>query len=321
MRITRSTLALASYAGLVFVFRFGLERSSLGAALGGSFRYAFASFALLLAPLWFFGFGLGDWMAERIRSRALRILLPGLLVIAPLVFGLRGGNPNWLVIFEMFALPVILAALLELSVREPKMVWQDGFVLAVVVAVYMLRVFEPAWPYPGLAVLPKLYVAEVALYLYSINRRLEGMGYSFLPWASAAGIGLREWLLFSPLGIGLGLALGFIQFRPRIPSAVAAATAVLIIFVLVAIPEELFFRSILQNLLESRLGRYGALTVAAVLFGLGHFNKGVAFNWRYVLLAAIAGVFYGRAWRARRQVLAAVIAHTAVDVVWSLWFR
>jgi membrane protease YdiL (CAAX protease family) len=314
-------LALASYAALVFVFRFGLERSSLGVALGGSFRHAFASFALLLVPLWFFGFGLGDWIAEKVRSRALRILLPGLIGVAPLVFNLRGGEPNWLLIFEMFALPVILSALLELSVHDPKLVWQDAFVLAVLVAGYMLKVFEPAWPHPGLAVLPKLYVADVALYLYVVNRRLEGMGYSFIPSGAAVGVGLREWLFFSPLGIGLGLVLGFIHFHARIPSPTAAGTAILVTFVLVAIPEELFFRTILQNLLESRLGRQGALVVAAVLFGLSHFNKGAAFNWRYVLLAAIAGIFYGRAWRARRQVLAAVIAHTAVDVVWSLWFR
>jgi membrane protease YdiL (CAAX protease family) len=61
--------------------------------------------------------------------------------------------------------------------------------------------------------------------------------------------------------------------------------------------------------------------VAALLFGLSHFNHGARFNWRYVLLAAIAGIFYGRAWRARRQIFASVVTHTAIDVVWSLWFR
>jgi len=54
---------------------------------------------------------------------------------------------------------------------------------------------------------------------------------------------------------------------------------------------------------------------------LSHFNKGASFNWRYVGLATIAGIFYGRAWRVRRQVLASSITHTAVDVVWSLWFK
>jgi membrane protease YdiL (CAAX protease family) len=83
----------------------------------------------------------------------------------------------------------------------------------------------------------------------------------------------------------------------------------------------MFFRGILQNLLETRSTSWIALVTASALFGLSHFNKGASFNWRYVLLAAIAGVFYGRAWRARRDLLASIIAHTAVDVVWSVWFR
>ena len=60
----------------------------------------------------------------------------------------------------------------------------------------------------------------------------------------------------------------------------------------------------------------------AVLFGLSHFNKrAVHFNWRYVLLAAIAGIFYGRAWRDRRRVGASALTHATVDTVWGLWLR
>src|SRR5882757_1339254 len=59
----------------------------------------------------------------------------------------------------------------------------------------------------------------------------------------------------------------------------------------------------MQNLLERRLGQRWALLTTAVLFGLSHFNKrAVHFNWRYVLLAALAGIFYGRAWRQERRV-------------------
>jgi membrane protease YdiL (CAAX protease family) len=63
------------------------------------------------------------------------------------------------------------------------------------------------------------------------------------------------------------------------------------------------------------------LLLASVIFGLSHFNKPLPFNWRYVILASIAGVFYGRAWGDRRRIFASAITHTAVDVVWSLWFR
>ena len=61
--------------------------------------------------------------------------------------------------------------------------------------------------------------------------------------------------------------------------------------------------------------------IAAAIFGLSHYNKPGPFNWRYVLLATIAGVFYGRAWRDRRRLLASAITHTLVDVLWILWFR
>ena len=78
----------------------------------------------------------------------------------------------------------------------------------------------------------------------------------------------------------------------------------------------------MQNLLERRLGRLPALAVTAVLFGLSHFNKRAAhFNWRYVLLAALAGVFYGRAWRQERRVAAAALTHTLADTIWSLALR
>jgi membrane protease YdiL (CAAX protease family) len=59
-----------------------------------------------------------------------------------------------------------------------------------------------------------------------------------------------------------------------------------------------------------------------VLFGLAHFNTRAAFfNWRYVILAAIAGYFYGRAWLDRRRILTSSVTHATVDTVWSLWLR
>jgi membrane protease YdiL (CAAX protease family) len=93
------------------------------------------------------------------------------------------------------------------------------------------------------------------------------------------------------------------------------------IFVFVAVPEELFFRAWVQNLLERRVGRWPALAIASVLFGLSHFNKrSTHFNWQYVVLATIAGIFYGRAWRENRRVAASAITHTWVDWLWSWWF-
>jgi uncharacterized protein len=289
--------------------------------LGPNLSYAFASFALLLAPLWFFGFGTGEWLHDILRWRVARIVVAAALGVPYLVFAIPTGTLDARFAIPMLGLPVLLAALLESSAMPQKLAWQDVATLAVIAAIYILRVLDGAWPHPGLGSLPKLYAADVALYLYVAVRKQEGMGYSFSPQGSAFFIGLREWACFTPFGLGLGFALNFIHFHRQVPSTAEALAEVFITFLLIAIPEEMFFRGILQNLLETRLGRTRALAVTAVLFGLSHFNKGATFNWRYVLLATIAGIFYGRAWRAKRQILASTFTHTAVDVIWSLWFR
>jgi len=168
---------------------------------------------------------------------------------------------------------------------------------------------------------PKLFLADVVLYCFFVVRRLEGTGYSLAPTRSALITGAREWAFYVPIALILGELTGFIHFHATVPAALNVVGGVLITSLLIAVPEELFFRSILQNLLETRIGKNGGLLLAAILFGLSHFNHGATFNWRYVSLASIAGIFYGRAWREHRQVLAAIVTHTGVDVVWSLWFR
>jgi hypothetical protein len=319
VRSSRTTWALASYAVIIFAFRFGLERSSIGEALGPRLALAFSSFALLLTPLWFFGFGAGEWLRERLSTSAARATAGTLLGIPYLVFAIPSKDFQWTMAVLMLGLPVVLAALLESSTSS-KMTWQDIAVLISLVAVFMLKVLAGAWPI-HLEALSKLYVADVALYLYVVVRNLPGMGYSFIPAPSDFLIGFREWLFFLPFGVGLGTALTFTHFHARVPAWISVVTGVVVTFILVAVPEEMFFRGILQNLLQTRFKPWIGLAIAAALFGLSHFNKGATFNWRYVLLATIAGVFYGRAWSARHRLLAALITHTLVDVVWSLWFR
>jgi uncharacterized protein len=143
-------------------------------------------------------------------------------------------------------------------------------------------------------------------------------------------IGLRELAFLTPPVLILGLALGFIHPHRsplfgnpagNLAGVGWAALRWIGIFFFTAVPEELFFRAWVQNLLERRVGRRAALGIASVIFGLSHFNKRSAhFNWRYVLLATIAGIFYGRAWREQRRVPASAITHTCVDWIWSLWF-
>ncbi|HEY1161020.1 MAG TPA: type II CAAX endopeptidase family protein [Terracidiphilus sp.] len=199
--------------------------------------------------------------------------------------------------------------------------WRDFVVLAMLGLAVDLRWFVGAWP-AHLAIFSKMLLLDAGVYGFIAVRQLDGIGFDLrLRWRDA-GIGLREVALYTPIALALGLGLGFLHLHRNWPGLAPIVGAWVFTFFFIAIPEELFFRGWLQNLLERRMGRTPALFLAAVLFGLSHFNKrAVLFNWRYVLLAAVAGVFYGRAWRQERRVGASAITHATVDAIWSLWLR
>jgi membrane protease YdiL (CAAX protease family) len=94
------------------------------------------------------------------------------------------------------------------------------------------------------------------------------------------------------------------------------------IFFLIAIPEELLFRGIIQNFLEKTLRKPPlALFVTSLIFGAAHLNNGPRPDWRYFLLASLAGLFYGNAYQQTRGLMAPAIVHTLVDMVWRAFFR
>jgi membrane protease YdiL (CAAX protease family) len=164
-------------------------------------------------------------------------------------------------------------------------------------------------------------MANVALYCYLVIKPIGGVGYELRPELQDLKTGLREFLFFAPIVLLLGFVAGFLHWHGLLAKPRQFPAAWIFTFFFVALPEELFFRGLLQNLLERHFSRITALFIASVLFGLSHFNKGAAFNWRYVLLATIAGIFYGRAWRARHRLAASSTTHATVDAVWSIWFR
>ncbi|HJT69190.1 MAG TPA: CPBP family glutamic-type intramembrane protease [Terriglobales bacterium] len=318
LKFARFLCAVFSFVVILIVLWFGFRHSQLALSLGSLFPRAFASLALVLAPLWLFGFGAAGPL-KRLSGIA-KVASPAVLSVAYFAFAIGTNLFSWRVALIVIAYPVLLAAFLETSHLPAKMTWRDAAVFGIIAATYYLRWLLSAWP-PELAFVPKLFLADVALYCFLVVRRVQGSGYSLIPTKSAFVIGLREWAFFFPIALALGEATGFTHFHRTLPAMGHVAGSVLLTFLLIAIPEELFFRALLQNLVETRVGRNTALIIGAVLFGLSHFNHGSSFNWRYVLLASIAGVFYGRAWRAKRQIFASVVTHTAVDVVWSLWFK
>jgi uncharacterized protein len=260
----------------------------------------------------------------RVLPRILRVTLPALFCLPYAMTAQAFGTFHWGWLVVYMVLPMAVAFLLDQARQADSSRrgnWRDFAVLLALGLAVDLRWLEPAWP-TGLAALGKILLLDAGIFGFLVVRRLDGVGFDLrLTWNDLRR-GLFEYLLYAAIAIPLGLWLGFLHLHALWPSPLRVIGAFVFTFVFIAIPEELFFRGWLQNLLERRLGRTLALLLTAVLFGLSHWNKrAIHFNWRYVVMAAIAGVFYGRAWRAQRRVGASALTHASVDTTWSIWLR
>jgi hypothetical protein len=287
--------------------------------------YVVIAGCLALAPmLWaaFWGEKFGLWTARL--PTAVRVAAPGLLCLVYVLVATADGVFEWRWFAVYLLLPVAVAAMLVWAAQvdpEQSGDWREFVVLLVLGLAVDLRWFEPAWP-RGMSVFNKMVLLDAGIWGFGAVRRLNGVGFDLRLRARDLRVGVREFFFYAPVAIALGLALGFLHAHAQWPEGWRLPVALVFTFFFIAVPEELFFRGWMQNLLERRVGRRWALAVTAVIFGLSHFNKRAAhFNWRYVLLAAIAGVFYGRAWRQERRVGASAVTHTLVDTVWSIWLR
>ncbi len=285
---------------------------------------AIAALGLELAPA--IVFGLAGERVARVVGRwpaVVRVSVPALFVAPYVLVSISQHMFRWEWFALYAALPVAIAWMLMRAAAADtgqRGNWRDWLILLVLGLAVDLRWFDRAWP-SGLRALNELFLVDAGLYGFLAIRQLSGTGFDFhLKWSDWK-TGLRELVFFTPVVLGLGLALGFIHPHSNFPGIGSALLRWVGMFFFTAVPEELFFRAWVQNLLERRVGRRAALVIASVLFGLSHFNKrAVHFNWRYVLLATIAGIFYGRAWRERRRVPASAITHASVDWIWGLWF-
>jgi CAAX protease family protein len=162
----------------------------------------------------------------------------------------------------------------------------------------------------------------LGLTLFLAFRQFPGMKYN-LPLAR------RDWLLplagfalLAPVLIVVGIPIGFLA-PPHWPIKPAGTMAggFGIIFAATALPEEILFRSLIQNLLMLRFGDNGRTLIAAsVIFGCAHLDNGPQAlpNWRYAILATIAGWAYGKVFQKSSTVLSSAGLHAMVD--WTKHF-
>lgn len=174
----------------------------------------------------------------------------------------------------------------------------------------------------------------IGIFLFVAVRPLRSLGVAFDLSGRNVGTALAGFAAVVGIAIPIGFAVEFVVWNPRLSEPGHALARLLGLIIFVGIPEEILFRGLVQEGIgRLRTPRFGWI-VASVIFGLSHITKGtgltpeqraetvlgLTLNWRYALLATIAGLGYGWVYKRTGRVSAAAITHGAVNWVWSGFF-
>lgn len=130
-------------------------------------------------------------------------------------------------------------------------------------------------------------------------------------WRKVLGSWGLHTLLCIPLLLAGSLISGYVRLDPKWSEYGPLWMLNNLLFVCAA--EEAFFRGYIQSSFANpRIG----LGVSSLLFGAAHYAGG----WMYVVLAAAAGFFYGRAFQKSGKIEASILTHFSVNVAHFLFF-
>ena len=305
-----------------------------GAAVYGAWRgYSGHAYAVTLSVLAFFlaiqlslaAGNLGERFAHSAGSQR-GVLIATVPFLACLIY--LGGTNSFTWWRAAFAAAYTLTpVLITISAGTAKAgAWQDYVAMLAIFLPLKMRLLNDLLPYGGPAIgyiAAMMLAISVALGTFLFVRQFDGVGYNIIWGSDAMFVVLFHFGLLAVIVIPLGTALHFIRFDPAQAHWKSLPADAISIFLLTAWPEELLFRGLLQNSLSRTLSNEtGGWFAASIIFGLAHItNNGLFPNWRYAVLAAIAGIFYGRTWRKTNSIFASAIVHALVDTIWHLAFR
>jgi membrane protease YdiL (CAAX protease family) len=164
----------------------------------------------------------------------------------------------------------------------------------------------------------------LALSIFLGFRRLKGMKIN-LPRSGSDFVNLLlGFAACAPILIPLGRVIGFLppfHFPAQTPARMGSQY--LIILAITALPEEILFRGLIQNCIAQKFGTSTAtLLASAFIFGCAHLDNGPGPlpNWRYMILATIAGIAYGKVFEKSSSIFASAGLHALVDTVKHVCF-
>lgn len=116
------------------------------------------------------------------------------------------------------------------------------------------------------------------------------------------------------LGVAATLS-GYVAFDFKLPNILLIWALNNLFFVCFA--EEVIFRGIVQSQLKKYIAnRYIAILLASLIFGLAHYPGGIYF----IILAIIAGFFYGYVFERTQRISCAMLIHFSLNLAHFIFF-
>jgi uncharacterized protein len=270
----------------------------------------------------------GFWQHALNQRPVLIFLIPCLLSAVFLAAAARLGAfnaPLTALILAYTFFPVICAYLARHS-KAP--VWTD---FAIIALLWFPLEFSAGQQWVPRQARNTLHLAAygvsilLGLAIFLLFRRLAEMKYN-LPKSGRDLVNLLlGFVACAPILIALGRTIGFLPpfHLPAQTSPASIAFQYLIILAATALPEEILFRGLIQNCIAQKFGTSTVtLLVSAIIFGCAHLDNGPGPlpNWRYMIMATIAGVAYGKVYEKSSSIFASAGLHALVDLVKHVCF-
>ena len=305
-------------AGYVYALQRGIPSAMVLAALP----------AFLLEATLFLTLGVETWRKrlERLPPAGVAALLVSAAIAPYCAAALAFGSFRW----QALAGIALLAGLVSFwYVVLPQKPTADLLLLVLMAAVVLTKVFatlyirpDPQLPLEALG--QAMWIRTGAFALLSV-RRVQGVGFGFWPSGREWKIGAVFFLLMLPVVAALAWGIGWGKFHPPETSWIRTPVFVVLYFFgglwVLALGEEFFFRGLLQQWMTGWLGnQWAGLLVTSLLFGSVHLWYRSFPNWRFALLAAVAGVFYGLAFRQASSIRASMVTHALTITTVRVFF-
>lgn len=254
------------------------------------------------------------------------LFLRGVMLFLALLLTLYAGRLSWIGIGFVLALGGVFYSAFKTNDKF----WRRFFFFIALLAAFAMAFLKVPGVYNWQVVSKITLTPDAIPYSLTFNFGKSLIGLFFLwfaaytlanngKWKPTFKTGLTMGLLATAVLIPLSYYLGYVRFEPKWTNFFYLWAIHNLLFTCIA--EEALFRGmILKSLLlwmqHLKGGKWGALIISAALFGAAHYLGGP----KYMLLASVAGLFYGYAFMRTEKIEAGVLTHFIVNAIHFLAF-